>query len=601
MEGTATVDDRGHPGSLVLKSHLKASEAPAADPAAWCGLAGTDGDLSLETTTLPLAMFQCIAARGVPGLKLAGTLGSNLDAQWTGPGNVKFSGSVNGSDLCVASPSLGSNDFRVAKVQAACKAVRQDKQLTVEEAKIDCDLGSLAASGQVDLGERGLQTLADLLHQRPVPISGTISYQGDMQRLQPWIVAASGARACGFAGRLSGTAHVQQTASQIVCKAQNDIQQLVVAAPSGQSFQEPQVHCAVQCSYQIADKVLKIDQCELSSGVAAARVGGQIVLVSPGNVQLSGDVSYQWDKLNLLVAALLRHCHPVLRQRDKSDCLSRPVRAGPGRGQRGGAVQRGQRLWLPGRPGRAQGPPGQRRVAGRSAGSDLQPGTPGLAAGVAHGPAADGVSPLGRHAGQPDPTRSGRLPLGLEVRRSHVGLGHAVAGPVLDPVGRLPHPHRRFEPRRDRRADDRPFGHDEPRAVGASSWLRSLAASPSLVHIPPESVIQFRMTGGRIYHQGLALEFPDVTMRTYGSVGLDDSLKLMVETSVPLNWLPSNAVTDAIRKQKMQIPVGGTLKSPQLDLGELARVKNQVLGNLARSVLQSGLGNQLNRLLQPQK
>jgi len=126
-----------------------------------------------------------------------------------------------------------------------------------------------------------------------------------------------------------------------------------------------------------------------------------------------------------------------------------------------------------------------------------------------------------------------------------------------------------------------------------------LAASPSLVRIQPESVIQFRMTGGRIYHQGLTLEFPNVTMRTYGSVGLDDSLKLMVETSVPLAWLPSNAVTDAIRKQKMQIPVGGTLKSPQIDLGELARVKNQLLGNLG--VLRGELENQLNRFLQPKK
>ena len=76
-------------------------------------------------------------------------------------------------------------------------------------------------------------------------------------------------------------------------------------------------------------------------------------------------------------------------------------------------------------------------------------------------------------------------------------------------------------------------------------------------------------------------------------------MKLMVETSVPLHWLPSNAVTDAIRKQKMQIPVGGTLKSPQLDLAELARVKGQVLGNLG--VLQSELGNQLNRLIPPRR
>ena len=65
-----------------------------------------------------------------------------------------------------------------------------------------------------------------------------------------------------------------------------------------------------------------------------------------------------------------------------------------------------------------------------------------------------------------------------------------------------------------------------------------LTSPPSLVHIPSETVILFRMTGGRIYHQGLVLEFPSSTMRTYGSVGLDDSLKLMVGTSVPLAWLP---------------------------------------------------------------
>jgi hypothetical protein len=126
-----------------------------------------------------------------------------------------------------------------------------------------------------------------------------------------------------------------------------------------------------------------------------------------------------------------------------------------------------------------------------------------------------------------------------------------------------------------------------------------LSAPPTLVRIQPQSVILFRMTRGRIYHQGLVLEFPDVTMKTYGSVGLDESVKLMVETSVPTKWLPANAVTDVLKKQKLQVPVGGTLKSPQLDLAELARVKAQVLGNIGRNLLESELGNQLNRLIQP--
>ena len=66
---------------------------------------------------------------------------------------------------------------------------------------------------------------------------------------------------------------------------------------------------------------------------------------------------------------------------------------------------------------------------------------------------------------------------------------------------------------------------------------------------------------------------------------------------MPLAWLPQSAVTDAIKKQKMQIPIGGTLDSPRLDVAELASVKRQVLGNLARGVLQSGLGQQLNSLI----
>ena len=212
------------------------------------------------------------------------------------------------------------------------------------------------------------------------------------------------------------------------------------------------------------------------------------------------------------------------------------------------------------------------------------------------GPAADGVLPVGRHAGQPDPTRPDGLPFGLEICRSGAGLGHAVAGPVHDPVDgcRIP-----LGDLNRAEIAGRLIVHSATMSPGplAEQLASLLAVSPTLVRIQPESVIQFRMTGGRVYHQGLTLEFPDVTVRTYGSVGLDDSLKLMVETSVPLAWLPDNAVTDVIRKQKMQLPVGGTLRSPRIDLGELAQVKNQVLGNLTRNVLRSELGNRLNRLL----
>ena len=46
---------------------------------------------------------------------------------------------------------------------------------------------------------------------------------------------------------------MQQADGQIVCKSESDIEQLVVAGTTGQPFQEPQVHCVMQCSYQMAD------------------------------------------------------------------------------------------------------------------------------------------------------------------------------------------------------------------------------------------------------------------------------------------------------------------------------------------------------------
>ena len=131
--------------------------------------------------------------------------------------------------------------------------------------------------------------------------AGTVAYQGDLALLQPWIVAATGNAGVRFGGHLSGTAQLQQTESQIACKTESDIEQLVVAGPSGQPFQDQHVHCVLQCSYQAADDTLKIEQCELASAVASARAGGQIAMSGPADVQLNGDLTYQWDKFNQLL------------------------------------------------------------------------------------------------------------------------------------------------------------------------------------------------------------------------------------------------------------------------------------------------------------
>ncbi len=61
----------------------------------------------------------------------------------------------------------------------------------------------------------------------------------------------------------------------------------------------------------------------------------------------------------------------------------------------------------------------------------------------------------------------------------------------------------------------------------------------------PESTVLFRMVGGRVYHQGLELIFPEFSVRTYGSVGLDQTMNLMAEMPVPPKWLANRPMLAA--------------------------------------------------------
>ncbi len=832
IEAAATIDDRGHPGGLAWKSNMKASDAPPAGapgtpgPAAWCGLAGTDGDLSLQTTTLPLAVFQRLAARSMPGLKLDGTLGSNIEAHWSGPTNVKFNGSAIGSDLCIESPALGRDVLRLEKVQAVCRAARQDKQLTLEEAKVDCEAGNLTATGHVDLGERGLETLADVLRQPDCSLQGTL----DLARLTrllpntlrvrpgteitsgqvqvsvrtsnpatgnpaagappgPALAAAPTPRAWQVrleTNQLTAVDHGRQIAwdkplsidaalhqtdqgpvvDNLTCESdflrvngngtpdrltatltlnlrqltddlgrfvdlgglalagdgqgkfqwnrnaagdfdtsgQCDLHNFQLGVPQRQPWAEESLTIILGAKGH-ADFVAptRLDEATLQLRSGADQIGIRLLqpvadlsihapwlldiqaqgsvdrwpprlasLVSmqglrlSGNYQASGQVTLSADSLIFtqvkcnatqlaLAGATGNWSDPAIElnaagrfdfaaarlQLDMANVVASTIALGtkdivcsmPGNGpvQIDGTVSyRGESLGT-----------GTSRIAYRGAGpaaggessatvqfngTDIygfQVG-PGelklhLANGVLRADPLEVTCNQGRLALQPELCMD-RQPMEFRLSAgtlaSQIQLDQAACRSALKYVvpvlASVTQSQGQFSIQLDgcripigdlNRAEiaGRMIVHSATMSPGplVGQLASLLATSPALVRIQPESVIQFRMTGGRIYHQGLALEFPNVTMRTYGSVGLDESLKLMVETSVLLAWLPSNAVTDAIRKQKMQIPVGGTLKSPQIDLGELARVKSQLLGNLG--VLQSELGNQLNRWIQPKQ
>lgn len=140
-------------------------------------------------------------------------------------------------------------------------------------------------------------------------------------------------------------------------------------------------------------------------------------------------------------------------------------------------------------------------------------------------------------------------------------------------------------------------------SIAPGPLIRELATTLGFgktAQLSRESTVPFRMVDGRVYHRDLELVFPEVTMRTFGSVGLDQSLALIVEMPIPDKWRTGHATLDrVVQNQTLRLPIGGSLQEPAIDRRELERQAGQFMQNAARNVLESQLNRQLERLLQP--
>ena len=533
-------------------------------------------------------------------MKLDGSLAANFEAQWSGQGNVKLSGTMDVQNFQLAAPQQPAwNEDNLAIVVSASGQTDFGAQTRIDAASLKLRSGGDMANLRL------LQPVAELMPVRRGPWTFKCKAASIAGRQR--LVALLSPQSPRMDGSYQASGQVTLSANSLAfSQAKINTTQLALAGPAW-NWSDPAIELNAAGRYDFSSARLQFDSASLATSAIALNLNAgppgtpaaaQIVLGNPADVQVSGDVTYEWDKLN-------RWLEPYTGTSIRFFGTGTSPIAYHGS------------CW----PSQGEG-----SAALRFAGADLygfQVG-PGevrlrLANGILRADPLEATCNQGRLALQPE-LQFDRQPIEfrlsagtlasrvqLDEAACHSALKYVV--PILDsvtnskgqfsiqldgcriPLGNL------------NRAEiaGRIIVHSAEMNPGP--LLRQMASvaavSPSLVHIEPESVILFRMTAGRIYHQGLALQFPELTMRTFGSVGLDDSLKLMVETSVPLAWLPSNAVTEAIRKRKMQIPVGGTLKSPQLDRDEFARIKSQLLSNLG--VLESQLGNQLNRLIQPQK
>lgn len=129
--------------------------------------------------------------------------------------------------------------------------------------------------------------------------------------------------------------------------------------------------------------------------------------------------------------------------------------------------------------------------------------------------------------------------------------------------------------------------------------LAILLHGPAEATLPRETRIPFQLSKGRVYHRDLQLVFPDLTVRSSGSVGLDGTLALVLEMPIPPRWLGSGKLSAALANKTIRIPVGGTVDRPRLDQEALRRASADLARELGGSAIRNEVERGLERLLRP--
>jgi hypothetical protein len=140
---------------------------------------------------------------------------------------------------------------------------------------------------------------------------------------------------------------------------------------------------------------------------------------------------------------------------------------------------------------------------------------------------------------------------------------------------------------------------------GSSPMIQELArvlGRESSTRLRENTVIAFHIDKGRIYHEGLELQFPELTIRIRGSVGFDQTMNLTAEMQVPPKWLAgATLVSAALRNQTIQLPMNGSLHRPQFDRVVFEQASRRFVQKAAGNVIENEVNRQVDRLLPPRR
>ncbi len=112
-----------------------------------------------------------------------------------------------------------------------------------------------------------------------------------------------------------------------------------------------------------------------------------------------------------------------------------------------------------------------------------------------------------------------------------------------------------------------------------------------------EQQVPFRLEQGRMYHEGMTFMVSNVSVKTSGSVGLDNTLNLIAEIAIKDEWLGNNKAVAGLKGKSIQIPITGTTSRPQIDPSVFTSLLQQLGGSAIEGLLQDKVGDGLNGVI----
>ena len=497
---------------------------------------------------------------------------------------------LGGTNLAILGPWLNIQEPK-AELTLAMRWDRTGQRLDLHEATLTTSALALQTKSFVlALPQRG-----------PVRISGTLQANAALDRLQAWLTPAGVQPPWRLAGQLGARAEIQQIGGMITARFDVSAVDFTAANPAGQRFQEKEIRLAGRGSYNDVSRSFQLDQVELASstvGIAASgklsRPDGQL------DLQLAGTAKYDFERISQLIRSRFGEGVQINGRGTSPFAYRGPL------GTEGATASLGFAWHWADVYGFQVGPGDLEATFARGI-LEIKP----LVLAVNQGQ----VQLAPRVHLVPGPVELTLQPgrLAHQVRINPIMCAHGLEyiAPVLagiasaEGVFSIELDNCRIPIDAPGRGDlsGRLIIHDVRVGPGyLIQELAQLAGRANQVQITRQSVVPFRMVDGRIYHRDLELAFPEVTIRTYGSVGVEDqSLAMMAEMPIPARWQTNPAVAAALRNQVIQIPISGTLRQPRIDRRAFDQLARQFMQNAAQNMLETQLNKQLDRILQPPK